>query len=69
MPARHQSCGKLFGEGLKPAIASRNAASAENRDSRRFASARAQPILAPPSIAPMAGRMTFGLLAGALTGS
>ncbi len=35
MPARHQPCGKLFGEGFKPAIAGGNPARAENRDARR----------------------------------
>ena len=30
VPASHQACGKVFGEGFKPAIAGRNASSSEN---------------------------------------
>jgi len=34
VPARSQARGKLFGEGLKPAVPGGNSASAEYRDAR-----------------------------------
>ena len=61
MPARHQTCGKLFGERLESTVAGWDAARAEDRDARRYSALAALDFAS--------ARAGFGLAAGLETGS